>query len=126
MKIIRKNHYTRSFNTVDMGISQTVPDQAMSMRTILQKYARGEDIGGAVYTPEYYDADGIDARRLDLAEIEEIKNSGRYADQQLKEEYEKGKIITPPLETEKDTKEKSISSSDGPEGQKTSGSPDAH
>lgn len=53
--------------------SMTIPDQTMSLKTILERYARGLPIGGR--TDEYYDEDDTmpDYRTLDLAEIQELR-----------------------------------------------------
>lgn len=52
--------------------SMTIPDQTMSIRTILDRYSRGLPIGGRV--DEYYDEDDTlpDFRTLDLAERQEL------------------------------------------------------
>jgi len=58
--------------------SQTVPDQAMSVRELLSRYASGLPLGGGndpIYEGE--DGDGIDPRRLDLAERQELEISAR-------------------------------------------------
>lgn len=67
-------------NEVGGGISQTVPDQAMSVREILSRFAQGLPISGAS-VPMYDDPDGEnddaegmpDLSRMDLSEIEELK-----------------------------------------------------
>lgn len=55
--------------------SMTVPDQTMSIRTILEKYARGENFNQKVpiFTDENDENLGIDIKRLDLSEIAELK-----------------------------------------------------
>ncbi len=52
--------------------SCTVPDQTMSIRTILERYARGLPVGGRL--DEYYDEEDTlpDPRTLDLAERQEL------------------------------------------------------
>jgi hypothetical protein len=64
--------------------SQTVPDQTMSMRTILERYARGLPVGGRL--DEYYDEDDTmpDYRTLDLVDIQNLKD-------EVKETFEKHK-----------------------------------
>jgi hypothetical protein len=54
--------------------SMTVPDQTMSIRTILDRYSRGLPVGGRV--DEYYDEEDTmpDYRTLDLTEIAELQN----------------------------------------------------
>jgi len=52
--------------------SLTIPDQTMSLKTILERYSRGLPIGGRL--DEYYDEedDLPDPRTLDLAERQEL------------------------------------------------------
>lgn len=56
----------------NFGPSQTVPDQTMSIKEILERYARGLPMDGKVPIYEGEDGDGIDPRRLDLSERQEI------------------------------------------------------
>lgn len=56
--------------------SLTVPDQAMSMRTMIERYAKGLPIGDA--KEEIWDDDidqtmGINPRTLDLVDLQEMK-----------------------------------------------------
>lgn len=53
--------------------SMTIPDQSMSIKEILERYARGLPMDGKVPIYEGEDGDGIDPRRLDLAEREHLK-----------------------------------------------------
>ena len=66
--------------------SLTVPDQTMSIRTILEKYARGENFNQKV--PIFSDEDngGLDIRRLDLSEIAELKNQNNEEIKRMQEE----------------------------------------
>jgi len=57
----------------NFGPSQTVPDQTMSIKEILDRYARGLPMDGKVPIYEGEDGDGIDPRRLDLSERAELK-----------------------------------------------------
>lgn len=52
--------------------SLTVPDQSMSIKTILERYARGLPVGGRL--DEYYDEDDTlpNPLTLDLAERQEL------------------------------------------------------
>lgn len=52
--------------------SITIPDQSMSIKTILERYARGLPVGGRL--DEYYDEEDTlpDPRTLDLAERQEL------------------------------------------------------
>lgn len=71
-KLFPKSDYKGTINNMP---SLTVPDQTMSIRTILEKYARGESFNQKV--PIYSEDDGenmgIDIRRLDISEIAELK-----------------------------------------------------
>ena len=61
--------------------SLTVPDQTMSLRVILERYAKGLPLVGnpaqPIYTPEedLESSLGVDLRTLDLSEIKELKDS---------------------------------------------------
>jgi hypothetical protein len=77
--------------------SLTVPDQTMSIRTIMERYARGLPTDN-VKTP-LYDVDelsqGVDLRKLDLVDIQEMsmshkKTIGKHKDD-LKKADEKKK-----------------------------------
>ncbi|AXH75116.1 MAG: hypothetical protein [Microviridae sp.] len=67
--------------------SQTVPDQTMSIRTILEKYARGENFNQR--TPIFSEDDGenmgLDIRRMDLSEIAELKKHNEDEIKRLQE-----------------------------------------
>jgi len=54
--------------------SLTVPDQSMSIKTIIDRYTRGLPIGGRL--DDYYDEDDImpDYRTLDLSEIQQLQD----------------------------------------------------
>jgi len=58
-------------------VSQTIPDQAMSVRELLNRYASGQPLGGTEPIYEGEDGDGIDPRRLDLAERQELEIKAR-------------------------------------------------
>lgn len=55
--------------------SLTVPDQTMSIQTILERYSRGLPIGGR--TDEYYDEEDTmpDYRTLDLTDIAQLQKN---------------------------------------------------
>lgn len=62
----------------DFEPSQTIPDQTMSIRELVRRYASGLPLGGSrepIYEGE--EGDGIDPRRLDLAERQEIEIAAR-------------------------------------------------
>lgn len=64
--------------------SMTIPDQTMSIRTILERHSRGLPVGGSMDV--YYDEDDTmpDYRTLDLSEIADLK-------QEVKDTIEKHK-----------------------------------
>ena len=66
--------------------SETVPDQTMTMREILTRYAKGLPIDGA-RTPLWEDGEGFakDPETLDLAEREELAAQAREELQQINE-----------------------------------------
>ncbi|WMC01473.1 hypothetical protein [Microvirus D_HF4_274] len=56
-------------------VSKTIPDQSMSVRTILERYARGLPIEGNPGVPLYDEENDLpDPKTLDLSEIEDLKN----------------------------------------------------
>lgn len=73
--------------------SQTIPDQALSVREILQRYANGLSLGGSnepIYEGE--DGDGIDPRRLDLAERQELEIAARQELAEIEERLKSKKV----------------------------------
>lgn len=60
-------------------LSLTVPDQTMTMRTMLEKYVRGIsfDVGADPIFDEDGDAMGINIKTLDLTEIAEMAENNR-------------------------------------------------
>jgi len=58
--------------------SQTIPDQSMSIKTILERYARGLPVGGRL--DEYYDEedDLPNPLTLDLAERQELEEIYKF------------------------------------------------
>ena len=56
--------------------SMTIPDQTMSMRTILDRYARGLPIGGSrdgIFDDDTENTRGINPRTLDLVDIQALQ-----------------------------------------------------
>lgn len=66
--------------------SLTVPDQTMSIRTILEKYARGENFNQKVPIFSDEDNSGLDIRRLDISEIHDLKQQNAEEIKKLQEE----------------------------------------
>ena len=75
--------------------SLTVPDQTMSLRVILERYAKGLPLVGnpaqPIYTPEedLESSLGVDLRTLDLSEIKELKDSVNQEVREIKERHKK-------------------------------------
>jgi hypothetical protein len=76
--------------------SKTVPDQSMTLRELLIRYAKGLPLEGAK-TPIWEGEEGfdIDPEKLDLAEREELAEKAREElkaiNERIKEEVEKKK-----------------------------------
>ena len=77
MKIKHSTQYNGNVhelkNENDFGPSLTIPDQTMSIKEILERYARGLPMDGKVPIYEGDEGDGIDPRRLDLSERAELQ-----------------------------------------------------
>lgn len=77
--------------------SETIPDQTLSIRTILERYARGFPIGGskeALWQEDDEFNDLPDPRRLDLAERQELAEMAKLELQSIKSNYPK-KTVPP-------------------------------
>lgn len=82
-----------SDNEVNNEPSQTIPDQALSVRDLLSRYASGQPLGGGkepIYEGE--DGDGIDPRRLDLAERQELEIEARRELAEIEERLKSKKV----------------------------------
>jgi len=73
--------------------SETVPDQTMTMREILTRYAKGQSIDG-VKIPLWEEGEGFakDPETLDLAEREELATQAREELQQINERIKQSKL----------------------------------
>ena len=82
--------------------SQTVPDQTMTIKEILERYAKGLPIGGGL-EPIYGedDTNGINPRTLDLVDIQEIKEFNKKNIAELKEKFEKENGYKKPKNSDK-------------------------
>lgn len=80
----------------NFGESKTVPDQSMTLRELLIRYAKGLPLEGAK-TPIWEGEEGfdVDPEKLDLAEREELAEKAREElkaiNERVKEEVEKKK-----------------------------------
>ena len=78
---------------VNNSPSMTIPDQTMSIRELLRRFASGLPLGGSkepIYEGE--DGDGIDPRRLDLAERQELEISARQELAEIEERLKSKKV----------------------------------
>lgn len=80
MKIVNFYAYTNTESSPEYEASQTVPDDALSVRDILQRYASNQPCNVAVHTDTGVDADtvgwdslaSVDLDTLDMAEIDSL------------------------------------------------------
>lgn len=64
-----------------IGLSLTVPDQAMSVQTLLERHSKGLPLSVHQHTP-FYDEDGVEStgislRNLDLTELQELREANK-------------------------------------------------
>lgn len=80
-------NYKKSKGQVITDPSQTVPDQTMSMREILTRYARGEEIlaGKESLFDEDEISNGLDLRTLDLVDLQKLKEENEAELRELKQ-----------------------------------------
>jgi len=81
----------RTDHEINNQPSETIPDQSMNMQTILQKYASGQPLGGregAYQEGDEYLYDEDDLKRMDLTEIQELKDQ---LERDIRERYDKSK-----------------------------------
>lgn len=70
------------------GKSMTIPDQAMSVRTLLTRFANGQHLDGAkveFYEDEGAESQGINPKTLDLVDIQIMKEQTSSRIEELKE-----------------------------------------
>lgn len=87
----------RKVKQTDYGISKTIPDDSLTMRQLIDRYARGLEIEGkreSFFDEEGEEAQGIDIRKLDLTELDDLKKHYEakikdYREQQSKAKNEK-------------------------------------
>lgn len=115
MTIVTKRTYSPKESRVFTLPHKTVPDQTMSLRTILDRYAKGLPISGNAKEPLYEgeDVDGVDLSRLDLAEREDYVNLKREELSSLKTRISNDKKAKKQKEIEEaDAKKKADEKSD--------------
>ena len=75
--------------------SQTIPDQTLSVRELLVRYAKGLPLDGMKQPIwEGEDGDAIDPRRLDLAERQELEIQARQELAEIEERLKSKKVET--------------------------------
>ena len=73
MEIITKYNYEPQGGEIVTGLSLTVPDQTISLKTLVTKYVRGMPISVPVHQGIYTDDEiASDFRKLDLSDQDEI------------------------------------------------------
>lgn len=92
---IRNIFNAKEFNDdeVNNEPSQTIPEQSMSVRELLQRYASGLPLASGkepIYEGE--DGDGVDPRRLDLAERQELEIEARRELAEIEERLKSKKL----------------------------------
>lgn len=79
MRPVKTQYNAESFQAyyeVNVLPSQTVPDQTMSLRILLERHAKGLPVTGNNAEPLYYgDEQMPDLNRMDISEIHDLKNA---------------------------------------------------
>ena len=89
---LNANEFPKQYREI-LTPSLTVPDQTMSIRTILERHSRGLPIGGRVDL--YYDEedDLPDPRTLDLAERQELEELYKFEINEINNRKSRKKVI---------------------------------
>lgn len=67
--------------------SETIPDQTMSLKVLLERHARGLPITGNPSAPEYYgDEQMPDLNKMDISEIHALKNAVKSDIQKMQQD----------------------------------------
>jgi hypothetical protein len=92
MKVLNPFNYEVSKGKVITQKSQTIPDQTMSIRTILDRYAKGLPVTG-YKNPIYEDSDIDeviqDPRKMDLAERQQFAKYAKEQSENIIRQYGK-------------------------------------
>ena len=96
MKNVKNSINAHTFEKVYKSFTQpsmTVPDQTMSIRTILERYTRGLPVGGRL--DDYYDEEDIlpDPMTLDLAERQELAENYKQEINEIKSRKKLSTIV---------------------------------
>lgn len=106
----------RDTGEVNTSPSMTVPDQTMSVREIMDRYARGLPVGGS-RLPQYDEEDDMpDIKTLDLVERQELayqygqeidmlrkpkkRASGKKAEKPNEDADDEAALLEPPVQTQ--------------------------
>lgn len=83
----------------NFGPSETVPDQAMSVREILSRFAKGQDIGGS-RQPAYSEEDFTELEGLDKFQKMDLAKDIRQDIQRMQHEMQKPQTPQTPPESQ--------------------------
>lgn len=72
----------------EFGASITVPDQTMSMRTILDRYRRGMPLEIRQKEPLFYNGEFPDLSKMDISEIHQLKKEAAAEVQRMQKELQ--------------------------------------
>lgn len=97
-------YYPKKYE-VNTQPTKTIPDQTMSLKTILDRFARGipMNVGKTPIYENDENALGIDIRTLDLADKERIKDANQANIQNLRTQLEANKAPKTPPKVETPT-----------------------
>lgn len=68
-----------------MGASITIPDQNMSMRTLMDRYRRGMPLDVKMRQPQYHNGEFPDLSQMDLSEVENLRRAAANEVRDLKQ-----------------------------------------
>lgn len=71
-----------------MGASVTIPDQTMSMRTLIDRYRRGMPLEMRMKNPLFYNGEFPDLEKMDLSEIQQLKKQVNEDVKRMKQDLE--------------------------------------
>ncbi|WNK13254.1 MAG: hypothetical protein [Microvirus sp.] len=88
---LNRDSHSRNYEINDEA-SETIPDQTMSIREILDRYTRGQVVDGvktSIFQEDYEYNDLPDPRTLDLSERQDLANQLRSELEDIKNKYPK-------------------------------------
>ncbi|QGF19325.1 hypothetical protein [Antarctic microvirus CAA_003_V_9] len=68
------------------GVSLTLPDQSMSVKTIYDRFARGQSINQKEYTGGFFEEEIPNLKKLDLVELQELSRNNQSQIEILREQ----------------------------------------